>query len=220
MNSQVINHRLRELEKVTGGASGCGWMCDEVAKLLYSLIQFYRPSVVIQTGHLWGRSSVFILEALTDMAIFNEAFPQPESQGDAAFNEFVDRHEPAYPSGCLISIDPAPFGVPNQSAGYDLLKLWYGTRFTFLSYKSHEYFATAPDYGTDRIFGIVDGDHTEEGCMKDLEGFAKLKAEVIFVDDTTWIPALEEVCKSFAATYDYHAVTLRLYNGVTILTRG
>jgi hypothetical protein len=39
-------------------------MVDETCWLLHGLIRFYRPSLVIQTGHLWGKSALVVLEAL------------------------------------------------------------------------------------------------------------------------------------------------------------
>ena len=54
------------LRQTTGGSIGTGWMHDEVCWLLHGLIRFYRPTLVIQTGHLWGKSALVVLDALDD----------------------------------------------------------------------------------------------------------------------------------------------------------
>jgi hypothetical protein len=67
--------------------------------------------------------------------------------------------------------------------------------------------------------GIVDGDHSEEGCTGDLEGLRDLRAELIVVDDTCWLPLLGRVASGFAASNGYDYLNLPWYNGVGILLK-
>ena len=73
------------LRKTTGGSIGTGWMHDEVCWLLHGLIRFYRPSLVIQTGHLWGKSALVVLDALEEHPL------DRGGMGDASYAEFVRR---------------------------------------------------------------------------------------------------------------------------------
>ena len=65
------------LRKTTGGSIGTGWMHDEVCWLLHGLIRFYRPSLVIQTGHLWGKSALVVLDALEEHRLIAAAWGTP-----------------------------------------------------------------------------------------------------------------------------------------------
>ena len=38
-----LKERLNTLREVTGASKNCGWMIDEVAGFLYSLIKFIKP---------------------------------------------------------------------------------------------------------------------------------------------------------------------------------
>lgn len=49
------------LKSITGSSPSVGWLCDGVSFLLYGLVKFYRPQLVVQTGHLWGKSAAVIL---------------------------------------------------------------------------------------------------------------------------------------------------------------
>ena len=62
----------------------------------------------------------------------------------------------------------------------------------------------------------MDGDHTEQGARADLAALAKLGAGIIVLDDTSWIPKLDEVGRELE---NYDATQFSDYNGVTVLTR-
>src|ERR1035437_10443906 len=86
----TLEHNVKELGRLTGKSKSCGWMFDEVAWLLHALVSLTRPEVVIQTGHLWGKSSCVILDAL-QYKLDIEGNPP---QGDGAFDFFVREHTP------------------------------------------------------------------------------------------------------------------------------
>ena len=67
--------------------------------------------------------------------------------------------------------------------------------------------------------GVVDGDHSSEGCRNDLEMLANLEAKIIIVDDTLWLPYLDTVCREFASEKHYDYINLELYTGLGILVR-
>ena len=67
--------------------------------------------------------------------------------------------------------------------------------------------------------GVVDGDHTFEGCYNDLVSLEKLNAQCIIVDDISYLPFLDECCKDFSIRYNYTYSSLYIYNGLGILTK-
>lgn len=203
----------QHLRSITGGSTNCGWMCDEVAAFITALVRFHRPEVVIQTGHLWGKSSLAVLEGF-DLAEPLEGTPKG---GDTGFVAFVDERRPFPSTQRLISIDPEPMGVPHWQAGVDWLKAEYGRAFEFRQCKSTEFFR---DFHTDkRLMGIIDGDHTDDGCKRDIESLAALNAELIVVDDTLWLPTLKHVAKAAADMLEYNFAHHAVYNGIAVLTK-
>lgn len=201
----------RKLHQITGGSLDCGCVCDEVALFLHSLVKLYRPELVIQTGHLWGKSAVAVLEAF-------EHTPAVDDGGDKFFSAFVESHRPKPRSQKLISIDPHPLNVVRSNDGLLWLKEEYGDKFEFVKKPSSVFFQHFQPQG-ERIFGIVDGDHSEQGCLADIESLAELDAEIIVVDDTRWIEPLGNVARVAADKFGYGYAEIPLYNGLAILTR-
>lgn len=188
-------------------------MCDEVAAFITALVRFHRPEVVIQTGHLWGKSSLAVLEGF-DLAEPLEGTPRG---GDVAFTAFVEKNRPIPSTQKLISIDPLPMDVPHSGRGVLWLQERYGSAFEFHKCKSTDFFRT---FKTDkRLMGIVDGDHTDDGCKRDIESLAALNATAIIVDDTLWLPSLKHVARSAAARLGYTFAHHAVYNGIAVLTK-
>jgi hypothetical protein len=216
---------VERLKRVTGGGSkSCGWMFDEVAFLLYSLVKFYKPDLVIQTGHLWGKSACVVLEALTDGFLAGRGGLEEVAQNaDKKFATFVREHSPISSAAPrMFSIDPWPHLMDIESAydGVEMLKRQYPGQFEFFKMKSGQFFEEfKQDISGLRLMGIVDGDHTPEGCLLDLKHFARLNAEAIVVDDTNWLPELKEVTVNFAREANYTLMNFDLYNGVGFLAR-
>lgn len=205
---KTLPQKVAELRRVTGGSEVCGWMNDEVCWLLYGLVRFFRPSLVIQTGHLWGKSALVVLEALK-----NEPLDKG-GMGDFEFSTFVEKNSPPKVKGRLISVDPGSPEVPNPDAGYELLAKWY-PNFTHVGERSRSFFKDfqAED---ERIFAIVDGDHSPNGAQGDLLSVAELGAVGIFLDDTSWLPHLQGLPHELG---DYESLQFPEYNGVTLLRR-
>lgn len=209
MKSEAL-FRLEHLWAMTQGSSVCGWMVDEVANFVGSLIVLYKPSLVIQTGHLWGKSAFYVLEALTNF----ESFEPMERMGDPAYRDFVLENTPKRSKCKLISVDPSPLGVGDFQVGVTCLKDWYGDAFEFHQMPSEKFFAQFK-CENERIVGIVDGDHTRDGCGKDIDALMGLGAELIIVDDTAWLPELNVVC----SVLPYKHVRFPYYNGISVLVK-
>lgn len=216
-----LRERVNLLREITGGSRSCGWMFDETAFLLYGLVKFYKPQLVIQTGHLWGKSALFVLEALNDGLFTHNFLEEKEQSADARFTRFVISHKPLVYSSQFISIDPNPIDVPDWRKGIEQLRDWYDN-FAFYEMTSDEFFHENQEWlrsksSGSRIMGIVDGDHSPQGCLNDLDNLGELNAGLIIVDDTIWLPQLGKVAKQFASSRGYQFLDFAFYNGVAIL---
>lgn len=223
--SLPLAKHIRELREKTGASKSCGWMYDEPAFLLYALIKWYKPGLVIQTGHLWGKSAMVVLAALRDGFLMSEAgMIEEEQNADKTLGAFIAANRPvAAARPKVISIDPHPKGVPDFEAGVRYLRDC-DPGFEFYQMKSSEFFAAhgeriGREFASKRILGIVDGDHTWAGCMLDLEALAKIGAEFIIVDDMTWLPHLKRAARQFGRRRGYDFFTLPLFTGMGLLWR-
>ena len=210
--------RINTLKEATGASATCGWMFDEVAIMLYALVKMFRPGLVIQTGHLWGKSACVVLEALTD----GQRLEEQIQAADTAFAGFVTRRTSPIPADAkLISVDPNPSGVNDWQAGVVMLKSWYGANFEFVQKASWDWFAdTQADFADGRrLMGIVDGDHSERVCADDIANLARVGAGLILIDDTEWIGALEFVSRRMAETCGYDMINLPWINGLALMVR-
>ena len=105
-----LQKRLTKLKKITGASDRTGWMVDEVSLVVYSLIKFYKPSLVLQIGHLWGKSALVSLEALTDGFLMDgERIEKGALSGDKKFLSFVKIKWPKNTKGKLLSVDAFPY---------------------------------------------------------------------------------------------------------------
>jgi hypothetical protein len=216
-----LAERVQKLREVTGASTNCGWMVDEVASFLYALVKFYKPDLTIQIGHLWGKSALFVLEALAD------GFGQFEDQchnPDKPFLAYIDAHRPQAVSPLFMSVDPVPQGYVNGPLGIALLNEWYPNIFRFFGMKSQDFFAEhghsiSNQYAGKSIMTIVDGDHSEEGCLNDLIRSYTVGSQVIFLDDIDLGSQIKQAADRFAETYGYHYAPLHVYNGVGIFVK-
>lgn len=221
MNEQRLIKNLARLKSFVRGSYGCGWMFDGVARMVYELAVFYRPALVIQTGYLWGKSSLVILEALSDRTAWETGDLQ--DKGDKYFYDFTAANVPEpLASPRLISIDPNKHRLP-VAEGVKFLRETYGN-FELREETSKAFFEREAEkiragYSGQTILGVVDGDHSEEGCRLDLENFAGMGCRVIAVDDTAWIPHIGELAEDFAHRNGYYFINHRLYNGLGILVK-
>ncbi len=224
MKLEIFKKRLSTLKEITGASDRTGWMVDDVSLLLYTLVKFYKPDTVIQIGHLWGKSACTILEALSDGFLNGETtIEEGVLSGDKKFHAFTREHTPEAKPGFLISVDAFPYG--DWEKGIDYLKSEYAGMLDYRVQKSDEFFANMTSDELDSlknqcVLGVVDGDHSYEGCYKDLVGMSELEVDVIIVDDTLWIPHIEKACKDFVNSCEgYSYVNHALYNGIGLLLR-
>lgn len=139
-----------------------------------------------------------------------------DQNADPQFSKFVSYHQPLPSSSKFISMDPDPCGVPNWIKGVEQLKDWY-PNFSFYHMTSDEFFQKniellKSECQSKRVMGIVDGDHTPSGCLKDLENLYKLNTGLIIVDDTIWLPQLGNTAKQFAVKRNYQCTIYPYYN--------
>lgn len=225
MNLLRLKKRLSNLKKITGASNRTGWMVDENAFLIYSLIKFYKPSLVIQIGHLWGKSALFLLEALTDgFLLEGTRIEEGVLSGDKKFFSFTKSHWPKNTKAKLISVDAFPYGNWRKGILY-LNKIYGKDRFEFVVEKSLDFFKERgknikKEFAGKVVFGIVDGDHSYDACMKDILEMSKLDVSHIIVDDILWLPHILKACKKFINTHpSYKLSTFNVYNGLAILSK-
>ncbi len=225
MDIPRFKKRLAKLKEITKASDRTGWMVDEVAFHIYSLVKFYKPSLIIQIGHLWGKSALFLLEALTDGFLMDgERIEEGVLSGDKKFLSFVKTQWPKVKSGKLISVDAFPYGDWKQGIAY-LEKLYGKNRFEFVVEKSDNFFENRSDaikkkYYGKTILGVVDGDHSYNACLNDLIGMAKLDASHIIVDDLKWIPHIQKACNDFVHAHpEYYLSIFLVYNGLAVLSK-
>lgn len=207
-------NKLKDIQKESNYS--CNWMIDGLAKLVYAYVLFYKPELVIHTGFLWGKSSLFILEAMNDL---DEDIEQGNFGRDKNCTDFVLEHSPEKIVGKLIAIDPNMFNI-NISLILEILKKDYNIDFYEMT--SQEFFNKYSGEIKDKfkfIMGVVDGDHTVDGCMNDLVQLHNLNAKVILVDDTIWLPELNKVCDDFSKKFNYYYCNNPLYTGLGVLIR-
>lgn len=225
MNIPRLKKRLVKLKKITKASDRTGWMIDEVAFLMYALVKFYKPHLIIQIGHLWGKSAIFLLEALTDGFLMNDKrIEEGILSGDKKFFAYVKRKWPKVRRGKLISVDAFPYG--NWKKGIEYLNKTYGqNRFEFIVEKSEDFFegrskTISKKYSGESILGVVDGDHSYDACMEDLLGLEKMGVDTIVVDDLKWLPHIHKACKEFTRIHpQYSLSTFLVYNGLALLSR-
>jgi len=214
-----LSNDIAYLKSLTVGKDyHCGWMNDETLGLLTGLIKFYKPEIVIHTGFLWGKSSAFVLNALAELPIEES----PETSTDQTFYNFTLSNAPKRSLYRVIAIDNNMFNLEVDDAASYLADS-YGD-FILCMGSSHDFFESNKEElknlpRTGSIFGIVDGDHTAEGCMKDLVDMDYVGANVLIVDDTMWLPYLDTVCRDFAEKYNYSYMNHRLHSGLGVLVK-
>lgn len=223
MNLNRLRERVNKLKSMTINEAWCGWMVDDVAAMLYAMVKHTQPDIIIQTGHLWGKSAVVAMEAMDDDFLRTQSnrieSEEPYSK-DQTFYMFVTGRAPHPKSKRFISIDPLPLA---GEAPINFIKEIYPF-YEFYPTHSQHFFAKEKaalvNYCADKtLFGIVDGDHSVAGCTHDLVQLADLGASYIVVDDTRWLPPLGLATRKFAADKGYDLIELPSYNGIVWLSK-
>lgn len=221
MNIGRINKNLAILKGYVHGQYGCGWMNDDISRIIYEFVVFYQPHLVIQTGYLWGKSSLMILEALRDSAVLETG--DSIEKIDVAVANFINAHCPRVSKNArLITVDPNVFNLPIEE-GVEFLKREYGN-FELTIETSQNFFKKnarkiCAEYKGSTILGVIDGDHNYEGCLTDLINCDLTGCKIILVDDTLWIPYIGRLSERFARQRGYYYLNLKLYNGIGILIK-
>jgi hypothetical protein len=219
-----LKETIETLKQTTGTPKWTGWMYDEQGLLIYSLIKYVKPEIVIQTGHLWGKSACFILEALND-GLLNTRTLEESQESDKNYTDFVDNHKPSVQREAkLISIDPfrSPerHTPPRWQKGIEYLKEKYGDGFEFYRETSDQFFANNREkYIGKHTLAVVDGDHSPEGLRRDLENLNMMQCKYIIVDDVLFLPHLGKVCEGFASEKGFEYAPINLFNGFGLLTK-
>ncbi len=219
-----LKDTIETLKRTTGTPKCTGWMYDEQGLLIYSLVKYVKPEIVIQTGHLWGKSSCFILEALND-GLLNTLTLEDAQKSDKNYTDFVDNHKPKVQTGAkLISVDPfkSPerHTPPRWQEGIEYLRKKYGDSFEFHNQTSDDFFRQNRDkYVGRHVLSVVDGDHSTEGLKRDLDNLNYIKCKYIIVDDVMFLPNLGKACEDFAKENNYNYSPINLYNGFGLLTK-
>lgn len=219
---EKLSKNINYIKNVMNASDRTGWIVDDVAFFLYSMIKFYKPDLVIQIGHLWGKSSVVVCEAMSDGFLHDNFIERGKLSGDEKFFDFVTKNKPEKKEKInFISIDAYPYG--NWEQAIKFLENEYNF-FEFINSKSEDFFSNKQkieqlknEYKT--IFGIVDGDHSYDGCYSDIQNLINMNTTVIFVDDTKWIPHIEKACRDAAEKNNYKFINHGIYNGIGVLIR-
>lgn len=213
-----LTSAVGDLKKMTGSSQQVGWMCDPVAFFLYGLVKLMCPQLVIQTGHLWGKSAAVICEALADGAVLEE----DGQRGDPEFAAFMDGAQLRQGPWQVVSVDQGP-PVPDWQAGVSWLAQRYGPSFRFVRagtgpfFRSPSWQELTAQFAGQRVLAVLDADHTWEGARLELDAVSALRP-VIFLDDTRWVPFLGVVAGDFAAGHDYAVTEFPWHNGIALLT--
>jgi cephalosporin hydroxylase len=220
MNKAGLITDYTEMKGLLNNNYGCGYMVDDVAHFVYSIVIFFKPDLVIQTGHLWGKSARIILEAL-EVNKVPLGFEEKYENADPVFSAMTQANSPKNKTGRLLSIDPNQFGISE-----DVITFLKDKYENFYIYKqpSRDFFSETlsclkENYKDKVILGMVDGDHTYEGCMADLLALCDIGTTVILVDDTLWLPHIEKCCEMFSKISEYQYINFPLYNGIGVLIK-
>jgi hypothetical protein len=218
-----LRDRVNTLKSMTIDHAWCGWMVDDVAAFVYSLIKFTQPDIIIQTGHLWGKSAVVAMEAMSDDFLRKPETRIEETEPfsrDQIFYEFTVKRAPSPRVRRFISVDPRPLGGDEPIAflkkTYPFYQFYQATSENFFQVGAQQ---LAELTAGNVLLGIVDGDHTAGGCSNDLDQLGALNARYIIVDDTRWIPELGTVTRKFAVYADYDLAEFPAYNGLMWLSK-
>ena len=206
-----LKEKIEQLKEITGASERTGWIRDNVAFYLWGLVKFYDPDLVLNIGHLWGKSSMIFCDAMFGSHSLEETY----SVGDTAFKNFVEKDAISYDTKKVISVDPhlhaAGHRQLNCEGGVEFLESAY-ENFQFYKQKSQDFLATTDLSSYKRKFAFIDGDHTYQGALQDVRLCCHHNFDFIIVDDTAYLPNVRQAAlDGFSA--EYQVLEHTLWNG-------
>lgn len=214
----TIQEQIDELKKITGSSQLTGWVKENVAHFLSGFVRYADVNLVVNIGHLWGKSALMFCDAM-----FNEKnFETNWDVGDPTFVGHTIKSTNPSNVREVHSVDPLlqppQWRPPNAIEGTKYINGLY-PNFTFHHMKSDAFFDSGFDFSKyNRKLIFIDGDHTYEGALRDVKNAVKYKFDFIIIDDTSFIPHIEKAAKD-GMTSEYDFISLPLWNGLNLLVR-
>ena len=209
-----LQKKIDQLKIITGASKKTGWIKDNVAFYLWGLVKLYDPDLVLNIGHLWGKSSMIFCDAMFG----NHKLESEYDVGDHEFKNFVERGSIQYSKKKVFSVDPhthpAGHRPLNCEGGVKFISETYKD-FVFFKKRSQDFLLESDFSAYKRKFAFIDGDHSYEGARRDVELCREHGFDCIVVDDTEYIPHIKK------ATHDglagkYKILDIPLWNGIVI----
>jgi len=153
-----INREVQKLKKITGSSEKTGWVKENVAHLLSGFVRYADVNLVVNIGHLWGKSALVFCDAMFN----NRDFEDNWDPGDDPFSTHSRRNTNDSEIREVHSVDPLiqPLGhrpLHAHPEGTDFIKSCY-PGFTFHNEKSDLFFLTFDFAPYKRKMIFIDGD--------------------------------------------------------------
>ncbi len=213
-----INREVQKLKEITGSSAKTGWVKENVAHLLSGFVRYADVNLVVNIGHLWGKSALVFCDAMFN----NRDFENNWDPGDEPFSAHSKRNTNDSDIREVHSVDPLiqPLGhrpLHAHPEGTDFIKKCY-PGFTFHNEKSDLFFLTFDFAPYKRKMIFIDGDHSYEGALRDCQNAIKNNFDFIIIDDTSYIPHIEKAARdSLVKSYDF--LSLPYWNGLNIMVK-